>query len=152
MSSRPPVNTHCISSRRFRSSLKLLIMYERDSCHSTAFRNTNPNGISYTKASTVVVGFPLRMKQACVHLQKFRCRNPQLCPWTPNPSGSPAKLRPSSEISPEKTASECGVRENPIHPLLLKVTRKVDRYCRFHVIRWPSTFRAPRQKSSPISF
>ena len=48
-------------------------------------------------------------------------------PLHSEPKGSLAKLRPSSTILPEKSASECGVRENPIHPLLLSVTRNVER-------------------------
>src|SRR6267378_8041848 len=80
----------------------------------------------------------------CVQLQKFRCRYPQLCPCTPCPSGSPRRTRSFSAISPEKTASECGVRENPIQPLLLSSTRKVDRYRKSQKIRCPPTSMRPR--------
>ena len=61
-------------------------------------------------------------------------------------------------MCPEKTASECGVREKPIQPLLLKVARKVEesQYGRFgwitdpegHRIElWepPKTYRAPER-------
>ncbi len=63
----------------------------------------------------------------------------------PQNSGHP------SVIFPEKIASECGVRENPIQPLLLKVTRNVERHWRSHEIECPSTSNVPRQEPSPIS-
>ena len=142
----PNASGSLLISRRFRNSCSF------PSCHSTAFRNTSPNGISYTNASNVLGCAPERGKYAWVQVQKLRCRYPQLCPCTPNPKGSPSKLRPSSVICPEKRASECGVRENPIQPLVLSVTRNAERYCRSHEIACPSTFKAPRQELSPISF
>src|SRR5208282_2870245 len=127
------------------------------SCQSTALRKTSPNGISYTSASNVLAfSFPAlerlsgRGKCACVQVQKLRCRYPQLWPCTPNPKGSPAKLRPSRVIWPEKSASECGVRENPIQPLLLSVTRNVERQWISHESACPSTYKVPRQEFSPI--
>src|SRR5229473_2669747 len=88
----------------------------------------------------------------CVQLQKFRCRYPQLCPCTPNPSGSPLNTRSFSAISPEKTASECGVRENPIQPLLLSCARKAERYRKSQRILSPSISIHPRHSFSPIRF
>src|SRR5713226_9813743 len=88
----------------------------------------------------------------CVQVQKFRCLYPQLCPCIPKPSGSPRNTRSFSAISPEKTASECGVRENPIQPLLLSSARKVDRYRKSQETRCPPTSMDPRHASSPIRF
>jgi len=88
----------------------------------------------------------------CVQLQKFRCRYPQLCPCTPCPRGSPRNTRSFSAISPEKTASECGVRENPIQPLLLSCTQRVDRYRKSQRIRCPGISIHPRHSFSPIRF
>src|SRR5712691_11592648 len=88
----------------------------------------------------------------CVQVQKFRCLYPQLCPCIPIPSGSPRNTRSFSEISPEKTASECGVREKPIQPLLLSSTRKLDRYLKSQQIRCPPTSIRPRHSPSPIRF
>src|SRR5713101_6860033 len=68
----------------------------------------------------------------------------------PKASGSPRKVRSFSAISPEKTASECGVREKPIQPLLLSSARKVDRYRKSHKMRCPSASIRPRHVSSPI--
>src|SRR5713101_9855804 len=70
----------------------------------------------------------------------------------PKASGSPRKVRSFSAISPEKTASECGVREKPIQPLLLSSVQKVDRYRKSQQIRWPPTSMRPRHSSSPIRF
>src|SRR5216684_4419120 len=88
----------------------------------------------------------------CVQVQKCRCRYPQLCPCIPNPSGSPRNVRSFRAISPEKIASECGVRENPIQPLLLNSARKIDRYRKFQEIRCPRTSIRPRHSFSPIRF
>src|SRR5713226_3928367 len=88
----------------------------------------------------------------CVQVQKFRCLYPQLCPCIPKPSGSPRNERSFNAISPEKTASECGVRENPIQPLLLSSTRKVDRYRKSHEILCPPTSMRPQHPFSPIRF
>src|SRR5258707_9542499 len=88
----------------------------------------------------------------CVQVQKCRCRYPQLCPCIPKPSASPRKVRSFRAISPEKTASECGVREKPIQPLLLSSVRKVDRYRKSHKMRCPSASIRPRHVSSPIRF
>src|SRR6267142_102717 len=88
----------------------------------------------------------------CVQLQKFRCRYPQLCPCTPCPRGSPRNTRSFSAISPEKTASECGVRANPIQPLLLSCTQKVDRYRKSQRIRCPGISIHPRHSFSAIRF
>src|SRR5260370_19317178 len=88
----------------------------------------------------------------CVQVQNCRCRYPQLCPCIPKPSAFPRKVRSFSAISPEKTASECGVREKPIQPLLLSSVRKVDRYRKSQEIRCPSTSMPPRHSFSPIRF
>src|ERR1700674_19830 len=88
----------------------------------------------------------------CAQVQKCRCRYPQLCPCIPVPNGSPRKERSFNSISPEKTASECGVRENPIQPLLLISARKDERYRRSHEILWPPTSMRPRHSFSPIRF
>src|SRR6266436_3538434 len=88
----------------------------------------------------------------CVQVQKWRCRYPQLCPCIPKPSGSPRNTRSFNAISPEKTASECGVRENPIHPLLLSSARNVDRYRKSHEILCPPASIRPWHASSPIRF
>src|SRR4029077_12120418 len=88
----------------------------------------------------------------CVHVQKSRCRYPQLWPCTPSPSGSPRNTRPFSTISPEKVASECGVRENPIQPLLLSCARKVERYRKSQRTLCPSISIHPRHSFSPIRF
>ena len=88
----------------------------------------------------------------CVQVQKLRCRYPQLCPCTPNPSGSPRNTRSFSAISPEKTASECGVRENPIQPLLLSCARKAERYRKSQRTLCPSISIHPRHSFSPIRF
>jgi hypothetical protein len=88
----------------------------------------------------------------CVQLQNFRCRYPQLCPCTPNPSGSPRNTRSFSAISPEKTASECGVREKPIQPLLLSCARKVERYRKSQPTLCPSISMPPRHSFSSIRF
>src|SRR5260370_39180706 len=88
----------------------------------------------------------------CVQVQNCRCRYPQLCPCIPKPSAFPRKVRSFSAISPEKTASECGVREKPIQPLLLSSARKDDRYRKSQRIRCPATSIRPRHSSSPIRF
>src|SRR5713226_699605 len=88
----------------------------------------------------------------CVQVQKFRCLYPQLCPCIPKPSGSPRNTRSFSAISPEKTASECGVREKPIQPLLLSSARKLDRYRKSQEIRCPAASMRPRHSFSPMRF
>jgi len=44
------------------------------------------------------------------------------------------------------------VRENPIHPLLLSSTQKVDRYRKSQEIFCPPTIMRPRHPFSPIRF
>jgi hypothetical protein len=97
--------------------------------------------------------------RTCVRAGKIRMRpSPEVTMPAPTvmalnsePKGLPSKLRSSSVIFLEKITSECGVRENPIQPLLLKVARNAERHCRSHEIACPSTSNVPRQEPSPIS-